>query len=237
MPNTPLRLNAGTLATNCYPADPQTLYNEMFELGSALLGDITGILIQDAVPDANDRDKGWIRTDSGEPLYGNRVAIWFNGHWVIRHDIPPGSDVRWLWVGNTTDLITFDGGDSNTPGPASGPMWEIDADYTDRIPIGAGTTAAVGVNAGASSVTLSSANLPQHNHEIGVPVSDTESTSDTGVLGGGDNIDWNNSDTTNKVGLTRNTGSASPTALSIIPPVRGIYLIKRTALREYFVVA
>jgi microcystin-dependent protein len=234
---TPLKLVAGTLATNCWPASPQLLYNEMFERGSALLGDITGIIISDSAPEPNDRDKAWIKTSAGKPVLPYPF-VYQGGAWIAPHPAPPSAQERRLWVGSTGDLITYDGGASGGVGDTTGPIWEIDTDFTDRLLIGAGTTAAVNVNAGAATnqVTLITANLPVHYHTFGIEQSDLSTTAEPGMVysDGGVSTIYSSGLSPTAFAKTRtniNGGSSStvPDAFSILPAVRGIYLIKRTA--------
>jgi len=141
MPDLPL--DPGTLADpDCWPASPQTLYDEMFAKGSATMPDITGILIQDAAPDPIYRgNKGWLPTSGGVPIYPGYIFIWHAtvGHWVSRH-YKGASDPRpEPYFDNIANLATFDGGDAGAPGIASGPMWEVWTAVEGRTLVGAGT--------------------------------------------------------------------------------------------------
>lgn len=131
----------GQLAQNCYPQNPQLLYEEMFARGHGVIPDITGILIQDAAPDPVYRgNKGWIPTSGGVPVYPGYIFIWHAtvGHWVSRNPIGASDDSRRIYVGTSASVATYDGGDANAPGIASGPMWEIDTAFAGSVPIGVG---------------------------------------------------------------------------------------------------
>lgn len=131
----------GTLAENCYPALPQTLYDEMFARGHAVVPDVEGILIQDAAPDPIYRgNKGWIPTSGGVPIYPGVVFIWHAvvGHWVSRHWKGPQDPRPEIYIGTLAALPTFDGGDINPPGIGSGPMWEEWVPGRGRVPVGVG---------------------------------------------------------------------------------------------------
>ena len=100
----------GTLATACYPADPQTLYNEMMEKGSALIGDLQGVIISETEPDPEDRDKAWIKLSSaGGPPALSLPLTWFNGksEYLGDPDNPPSSDdrIRALRLGASYDYL------------------------------------------------------------------------------------------------------------------------------------
>jgi len=78
--------------------------------------------------------------------------------WVRRHPYEAGSPVRLMWTGDLTALQNFDGGDTDTPGQAAGPMWEEDTDMADVFPLGVGTTiATAGDKADVFTVTTPAA--------------------------------------------------------------------------------
>jgi len=139
-----LELVAGTLASpyECY----QPLYEQMMGRGHAVASAVTGILIQDAVPDPADQDKGWIPTSGGVPRYAGYTFVWHAvlGHWVARHEIAADDIKRYptpypdTLVNFNTYLQTYDGGDAGAVGPASGPMWEVDPQFEGSVPIGVG---------------------------------------------------------------------------------------------------
>lgn len=134
-----LQLIPGSLPSDleCY----QTLYDEMFSRGHAVGPNVTGLLIQDAVPDPEDHDKGWIPTSGGVPIYPGFVFIWHPtfSKWVSRNTVGPADGSYRIYTGTAASLNTYDGGDANAPGLASGPMWEIATAFDGRVPIGVGT--------------------------------------------------------------------------------------------------
>lgn len=235
-----LQLVPGTLATDCYPSSPQIIYNEMFQKGVALSDDTNSIIVSDTQPDPNDRDKPWLKLQApgGAPVI-SLPFIWYNGAWVARHPYPPEGDVRILWVGTTVDLETFDGGTAGTVGLRSGPMWEVDTDFAGRVPIGVGTipgrtltptSLTVGQEAGEAEHTQTIAEMPSHNHGPPSTQPATQIDRDAGNLGIG--LDSTNTLPNADQTWTATTGGGSP--FNVLPPVRAIYLIKRTA-RIYYV--
>lgn len=235
-----LQLIPGTLATNCYPASPQALYNEMFQRGSALADDTNSVIISDTEPDPEDRDKGWIKLVAP----GGRQAIpyvlkWISSAWVAPHPYEPESPVRLFWVGTTAELVTFDGGSASGSGETGGPMWEVDTDFEGRVPIGVGTldgrtlaptSLAVGEETGESEHTQTESELVSHYHTAPTGQPATQIDRDAGNLGIGlDSTGTLNNATTN---WTANTGGGQP--FNLLPPVRAVYIIKRTT-RRYFV--
>lgn len=255
--STNLRLNAGTLASDCYPPSPQQLYNEMFERGSALIGDITGVIISDTAPDANDRDKGWVKTNGGAPTSPSVVYIWFNGSWVAANPTEASGLERRIFVGSTTDLETYDGGEAGAVGVASGPMWEVDTTFAGRFPIGAGAvagsdpalTVAVGDTGGAPQVEMAANQLPPHQHIVPVcainsqttdpPADGSPATVQYGIgkdQGVGDVVDESGSQYARSFPLTSAYPDVAVTPqedVSTLPNYKGVLIIKRSA-RVYY---
>jgi microcystin-dependent protein len=91
-------------------------------------------------------------------------------------------------------------------------------DLQDRLPIGAGATAALSVESGSATATLTSDNLPSHTHSMVINKInvDNEQTGTDGVV-----LATEGANSTAKT--TESTGSGN--AFSIIPPVTGVYFI------------
>lgn len=231
----------------------------MFQLGYAELGDITGIIISESAPAAEDRDKAWIKLVAGAPAYPY-PAVWFNGHWVIRHPLPGESSLRQIWVGSSVDLETFDGGQAGAVGVASGPMWEIDTAFAGRVPIGAGTipgtdparsiqveqTTDSAGGEGSWVRELSRANLPDERLHLFADQTVGEPLTDLGiddVAARYANVDSESQSyriakasgfTNPNAGVTDSLGQGESFVQA--PPVYGVYFIKRTA-RQLIIVA
>jgi hypothetical protein len=200
------------------------------------------------VPAVADQDRPWLRLDAeGRP---EGVYKFYNSQWVRPHLIPPDSGFRDIWVGTPEELKTEDGGEDAAVGETTGPFWEIDTDFAARIPMGVGTTAGgqaidLGTSYGADELMLAAGNLPEHFHYVAVGtanggggplLSATHALSYSGGGFGAENYNLVGLDITSNipnVGQTSKTGSATPTEVSILPPVRGVYFIKRTARRFY----
>ena len=193
-------------------------------------------------PSPNDR-----QTNDGTPIpwFKPSTGYWWSyqfGGWVRPNPEAASSDARRIFVGDTTALQTYDGGDTGMLGDASGPMWEVDTVFDDRIPIGVkAIIAAVLGTAGGQNVTLAANNLPQHNHYIsidGTPHIDVPSEAGRLRVGGGTEIDWEDSTASTFAGRTRNNGTdfggaGTPVAISLLNPVIGVYFIKRTTRGWY----
>jgi microcystin-dependent protein len=266
-----LPLNIGALPYTCYPSDPQTFYADMFSRARALFPAITGVVISSGTPAASDRDKLWIKTSGGAPTQPQPQYIYFNGVWVWPNVAPAGGNKRELWAGSLVDLVTYDGGDANLVGDASGAMWEEDTTFQGRIPMGPGAisgsdpakTLALNEQYGEGSVTLTDAQLfyaQSHKHVMGrINTGDNgaftfESTSEpfTGagslqgrlISGEGGAATYALSDSTlNGPYLVTSETYNPATGLAVsatanvahenVPPVVGIYIIKRTS-RVYY---
>lgn len=84
------------------------------------------VLISSATqPAVTDRDKLWLN------LNDSRIYAWYGGSWLYRHPYEANGLVRLIYTGTEEQLETFDGGDTDLPGEASGPMWEKDPDAPD----------------------------------------------------------------------------------------------------------
>lgn len=223
MPATQYQLTPGTLASNCYPALPQTLYIEMFAKGFVTI-DLTGVIISSTTPVATDRDKLWIKLDGGNnPV---RQFVFNGGDWLWPHEIPLNDARRTIYTGTLASIDTLDGGVAGAISSTSGPFWAQDTDFDARFPFGIGTTAGgtvitEGGTGGTDEETLTVAQIPAHTHD-GLPRSEVDSTS------GGDEHAHFAAGTQ----LSDSTGGGDPH--NNLPPYRGVYFIKRTA-RIYYV--
>lgn len=196
------------------------------------------------VPTVDNQSFPWFRTGSG---FLDGWYYFDGGDWVRANPTEPLSDERRLWVGSEADLVTYDGGDSNAPNDRNGPMWAVDHDFDARIPIGPGTlpgyqtvpVATVinqGTNVGAEGevLKLTEGQLPAHDHDIGSEASDDpDGASMTGRFTVADGtFHWRNTAGV-KLGHTRNAGTGDDINISKLPPVRGIFIIKRTSRTFY----
>jgi hypothetical protein len=266
-----LPLNIGALPYTCYPSDPQTFYADMFSRARALFPAITGVVISASTPAANDRDKLWIKTSGGAPTQPQPQFIYFNGVWVWPNVAPAGGNKRELWAGSLVDLVTYDGGDANLVGDASGAMWEEDTTFQGRSPMGPGAisgsdpakTLALNEQYGSGSVTLADNQVfsaQTHGHCIGritssddgyfpfgttsPPYTDAATIQGRRIAGSGVVTTTTLSAVTppgpylissepynpaTGVALSQETNVAHEN----VPPVTGIYIIKRTS-RVYY---
>lgn len=202
----------------------------------------TPILNSEAVPGVNDIDKLWFRPSTA----GLGLYRFSGGTWIIPHPSPAGGNERRHWVGTLTQLQSFDGGDgtANPPQTNVGAMWEEDIEFRGRSSIGPGAvplsspavSTTVAVNAGAGSVLQTDQMVGTHDHPLlsDALIQDGRGVNvvTTGVGGAG-----------LAVGLTAppladllvgdNTYTTTQVETPILHPVRGMYVIKRSARVNY----
>jgi len=115
------------------------------------LEQLTGVWVADTAP--SDETNLWYKLDG---TTGHPIGMYFYdtglAQWVRPHAIPPLGKERMLWVGTPAELWSYDGGNgvdpsSTLPTISTGPFWEVDGDFSDKLAGGVGSTvAAVGTN-------------------------------------------------------------------------------------------
>ena len=244
MPNLTLfTLTAPSLPTNYCPLSYQNLANDIIEGTQVTFNSTIGnsfFNFGPSIPAINNRIYPWL-DENGQ------WWIFDQGFWVYKNTVVANGYDRRIFVGTTTDLLSYDGGDGAvTVTPTSGPMWMVDTDFDARFPVGAGTFAASGAvavngTATATSIvgedkhTLNASEIPTHNHNVrvetanGVTVSNLMCTDFAEKPAGNGNNDFSFQAGINVVadnfggGLSHNN----------LPPFYGVYFIKRTG-RVYY---
>lgn len=226
-----VKLIAPSFPTNYCLTEVQAFVNFLMSNGYGELpeGD-DNFVISESEPEADDRDKIWVRLIDGAL---DRLYNYFNGEWVSPHPVAASSSRRELWVGSLVHLFAEDGGDNDPIGDASGPFWEEDTNFQGRSLMAPGVipgvdpakTLAVGENYGSGMITQTVEQMPEHRHTpneeesdgfLGHTVPGAPATLNIGA--GSDTI---------IMGETEPAGGGEP--MNIVHPVRGIYVIKRTA--------
>lgn len=233
--NAPVTLQPGTLPEGFCFTNFQALLNTFFNVSTAFVsGTYNFFNYGSSTPGVNDRSKPWFRLEgSGAP---DRWYVFFDGKWVSPHAVPQNSKERRIWTGTTGELTTYDGGDANPIGDASGPMWEVDTAFATRMPVGVGTFPNLGTvlnvtdTGGEDKHLLTTAEMPAHQHSIPNAYSaqcGTGASAIVGFAGTGPNVvavaDIN----------TSSTGGG--TSHNNEPLYYVVYFIRRTARKFYSV--
>ena len=196
------------------------------------------------------------------PAINNRIYPWLdeNGQWWIydqgfwlRKNPVTAAYERRIYVGTTTDLLSYDGGDGTaTATSITGPMWEVDTEFEARFPVGVGAFAASGAVAVMGKAT-STAIVGEDQHKLTIPelAAHTHDVAIKVFGHGGEDGDRSAADggTTSNTVTNNTTIFPSSTidpdldakAVSVggdiahnnLPPFYGVYFIKRT-IRVYY---
>jgi len=163
-------LNIGTLPQGFCPTTYQDMLNGY---GAALSVDIptaSGFTISTTKPSVT--TNVWFQIDSLGRFI--RTYLFGQGAWLSAHPIASGL-TQW-WFAALPDFTTFDGGDSGSIGPMSGPMWQQAKDgngtlIAAKFLITAGTlpsatVLALGNTGGEEVHTLLTAEIPSHQHKV-----------------------------------------------------------------------
>lgn len=164
-----LPVDAATLSSGFCPADYQAMLNAFSAAQSVTFpSTFTGITASSTKP--SDQTKAWLQLDSlGRPV---RLYYFAQGAWLALHPTVPG--LTMWWFAALPDFTTFDGGDANGIGPASGAMWQQAKDaggtiIAAKFPIVAGTlpsgkVLSVGDTGGEETHSLDLTETPPHTH-------------------------------------------------------------------------
>lgn len=149
-----------------------------------LLVALLGVTIPDAATQINfgsqtpipsRRKYPWIRTNAdGTPA--TPVWTFSNGFWLLPHyTYDPVNDLVdedrvILWLGNPSQVDTFDGGEPGTVTNISGPMWSILTSMAAKIPIAPGALPSgkvlnVGDTGGEENHVQTAAEVGPHAHD------------------------------------------------------------------------
>ena len=190
------------------------------------------------------------------PAINNRIYPWLDengqwwiysqGVWLYKNPVAANGYDRRIFVGTTTDLLSYDGGDGTAvPGDTFGPMWMVDTLFDARFPVGVGAFAASGAVAvlgtatstsivGEDQHTLSAPEIPSHTHSLGANGKPAVFWDNFVQEAGGDgnpSFSFNQSvpETSTSTGGVIGGGGAH----NNLPPFCGVYFIKRT-IRVYY---
>lgn len=215
-------------------ANEQSRLNAYTAAIAASYGGSAGFNVGNSTPSVDSQGLPWARTNVDGSL--DRIYTFFGGQWRAPHYTPPGSIM--LYMGTLADLDTFDGGSAGTVTLYAGPFWAEVTEARFRAPMGPGTSPdgtvlAVGGTTGTEKVTLVKDNIPAHQHDFPDSI--------TGLFRGwnaGSSNHGNSWKSPDYIGTETNTVKENVTTtakFSVLSPVIGTYLIRRTA-RQFYVI-
>jgi hypothetical protein len=235
MPNlTLITLTPPSLPVGYCPTNYQQLANDVISGTQATFNSSIGNSFFNfgaSVPALNNQVYPWLDEDGNWWIYKD-------GYWLRKNPVAIGSSERRVYVGTTTDLQTYDGGNTNTLSNWSGPMWEVDTEFEARFPVGAGTFAASGVVVvqgkvtstavvGEDKHTLVTSEMPKHSHTMTWDSQDTAGGNQLKTLYLGPDANAFND-------IVKSSGdTGGDAAHNNLPPFYGVYFIKRTS-RVYY---
>lgn len=131
--------NSEFSSTPCFTSEQARLNAFSTQQFVELDDELFGLIVSPNQPSVEDQDKLWLQTDAfNNPiqyfLFSSQYAAWL---WP--HPVPPLDERLVLYVGVAGDVDELDGGDNLAVTETTGPFWQISADWTNKVPIGAGT--------------------------------------------------------------------------------------------------
>ena len=242
--STNISLSMGTLSSSCFDSLQAMWVDGVSQMTGTVLDGSLKYIISETAPGADDQDKLWIKLSGGAPV---RQYVYYNGAWVWPHALPPSDSRLQIYKGSSANIDTLDGGSAGAVGSATGPFWEIDTDLSGKFPLGVGTLPSgtavdSGTTGGSETVTLTSDQLPDHEH-LGKAYYRSEQSSggpsDPSGLGdttehesGGHTASTSNNWNVAGVQTTSTVGTTDQ-AHTNMPPYYGVFFLKRTA-RQYY---
>lgn len=132
---------AGVLPEGVCPQNEQERFNLFVQFLSGFLpGNFTAWNIGTTTPTVDNQDKPWLKLNADGSMV--RSFTYSSGVWNAPYTFPAGpNNLRMLWAGALVDLDTFDGGSAGAVTAFTGPFWEKDANFDDRLGVGAGALA------------------------------------------------------------------------------------------------
>lgn len=123
----------------CFQSEQERFNTFVTFLSGFLPGDFTAWNIGTSQPTVDNNDKPWLKLNSDGSW--ERVYTFRSGAWVAPYWPPASSAIRMLWSDTEAALQTFDGGTVAAVSPTTGPFWERDSNFDDRLAVGAGALA------------------------------------------------------------------------------------------------
>lgn len=226
-------------------------WQELIGLLLVLVPNGTKINIGNTAPAPADREFPWMRLDGDGNI--DRIYYYSGGFWLAKHPDFVGKII--MWEGAEVNIPTLDEGEAGAITATTGAFWERVTEMNGKIPIGPGeitpgppiVNATVNVNAGSYDVELADEHYRHHKHwgvardttssPVGTPSSTEQIADDAGGLASGRDYTLQGTATDARRGLSSYVAGASQTddnvAFPILPQVRGLWFLRRTARRFY----
>lgn len=130
-----------TLPEGVCPINEQERFNLYAAFLSGFLpGNFSSFNLGNSQPTVDNQDKPWIRTNADGTF--DAIYVFANGAWLSPYPTAAGPNgVRWLYADTEVSLETFDGGSAGAVTSTTGPFWQADHDWDDKLPRGVGTVA------------------------------------------------------------------------------------------------
>jgi len=237
-------LYSGVLPSSCY-SNFQGLSEDIMSYGYGLIDGATEYIVSQTAPGADDQGKLWIQVNStNQPI---RQWIYSGGAWLWPHPVPPNDQRLQMFYGSADEVDTLDGGVAGSAGEKSGPFWEIYDSMATKFPMGVGTlddgtSVAVTNTGGQERVTLTSTQVPDHQHKGKAYYKASGGTAGSDESGLMDNLYHENSGHTTTSSTTSVAAAGVLTSETVgtigeshpnLPPYYGVYFIKRTGRQFY----
>ena len=163
-------VSTGTLPSNFCPTNYQDLANGLGAIYSVNTGSGSSATVTISATKPSDTTVVWARIDSLGRFLG--IYIYGQGAWLQAHPLQPGATV-W-WFNALPNFTSYDGGDSGSLGPQSGPMWQQALDYNGNLitaqflmtpgTLPSGTVVPIGGTGGEETHILVPNEMPPHQH-------------------------------------------------------------------------
>lgn len=131
--------NGDLLPGICFKTEQQRLNAFSSVQYIELPAGFSAVVIASSEPTVEQQSALWVQIDSFNNPVAQFVFSSQYGIWVWPHPWAPLDPRLVLFAGDAGDVPLLDGGNTNAVTDIDGPFWEINTQFTDRLPIGAGT--------------------------------------------------------------------------------------------------
>jgi hypothetical protein len=135
-----LPIHPGTLLPGvCFTNEQQRLNAFASTSYVELPANYSTVIASPNQPTVEQQNMVWFKVDSfnnviGQFIFSSQYAKWVYPHYIVAND-----PRLVLFPGALSDISLLDGGDAGAITATTGSFWTIDNNWTDKLPIGAGT--------------------------------------------------------------------------------------------------